>query len=164
VDLNAPAGLQRDETGDPGEVESRDYLVVQEGSAKFGIPIEDVREIIRVPVDISGDSRLLYQGGEIDVIDFAGGAEEGGGNEGPPRLVVLRTDPLVALLIPQVVGIWSLKGSEISPTVRFPVEGPVGRSLTGVVRVEGEMVFLLDASRIVMGAGELGRPQQAGRE
>ncbi|MHC4601379.1 MAG: chemotaxis protein CheW [Planctomycetota bacterium] len=153
MDLDAPAGGPEGTIGRLEGAEPKSHLVVGDGEVKYGIPLDAIEEVLRVPAELSRREALRFRGRDLRVEDLGGepGPADPEG-DGPPRLLVLRSDPPVALRIPHVVGVWDLREDEASSTVRFPVGGPVGRSLKGVIRVRGEMVFLLDVAAYVAAA------------
>lgn len=126
------------------------FLVIRAHTDRFGIAIADVREVVRVPDALASGGALRYAGCDLSVVDFGGYMGDGGpsGPE-PGKIVILKGDPLRALRVTEVAGLFELEPAALSPARSMAVKGALGLSLRGVTRLKGDLVFLLDARGFV---------------
>ncbi|MHC5039376.1 MAG: chemotaxis protein CheW [Planctomycetota bacterium] len=132
----------------PGEPEN--FLVIREGPVRFGIPVQSVTEVVRVPEMFSPDTPFRYRGGEVPVLTlrgFLGGiAEDGDGTE---RLLVLRGEPATALRVSHVEGFFEIEADAIRGPENIPIRGFLRKSLRGIARSGEELIFFLDPTAIL---------------
>lgn len=129
-------------------MEGATCLVVLGGDVRFGIPILDVVEVIRVPGAYGPGAKVRYRGGEVEVADLPAHLGAGlGAGEG--RLVVLKEPGRSALRVAGVEGIFDVPAGLKAPGGRWPVAGPLGAALRGVARRGPDIVYLLDAGAFV---------------
>jgi hypothetical protein len=138
-------------------------LVGTLGDVRIGLPLADLREVLRAPGDGPGGAAFPYRGGTLPVVDLA--ARMGIEAPGPfprARVLVLRRPDPVGVRISAVEGIAEVSTDSIVPASRVRGPGPGGDALRGLVRIGGRMVTLLVADALAAMAGETEAPRGRG--
>jgi purine-binding chemotaxis protein CheW len=133
------------------------------GDVSYAVPIAVVREIANpldtvalphAPRSVVGVAH--YRGEVIPVLDMRlrFGLPPAEATRKTKWLVVVSVDRVVALVVDSVTDVFGTAGAELSPAP--PLGGGEDlRSITGVTRYDGRMVFVLDTTRFKEEAAHL---------
>lgn len=133
------------------------------GDETFGLPISAVREIVRVP-DITAvpnapahiEGVINLRGRIVFVVDLRKrfGRSDTAPNKKNRILIVGLEDRIIGLIVNSASEVLKIPPSEIeAPAGLFQEDGP--QFITGVGKLNGRLVLLLDLRKILKG-GELG--------
>lgn len=149
--------LRAEEQGAAGQApfEIRQYVAFMLGEVEYGIPILQCREIVRLgvvtripeaPVQVRGVVNL--RGHVVPAIDTRRclGLEPAAPTARSRLLVVELSGRLFGLIVDRVARILRLTTAQVAAAM-----APEGGSATGVANVEGALVHLLDAERVLRG-------------
>lgn len=149
-----------------GRQEAAAFVVFRLGQEEFGLPIDAVAEVARVPAQVTRVPRMPrfleglanLRGEVLPVVDLRRrfGMPAGGG-AGQRMLVVRAGDHRAGLIVDAVHEV--LRTSLAAIQAPPELAGAVGRLVNGVVSADGPMVLLLDPTELLTGAErrDLGR-------
>ncbi len=127
----------------------------QVGDVRYAVPIAVVREIIsplplvslpHAPAQVAGVTH--YRGDVIPVLDLRVrfGLQAAAPTRRTKWLVVVSAEQLVALIVDAVTEVFGTPGSALAPAPPLG-QGEDARSIAGVTRYDGGLVFVLDTFR-----------------
>ena len=145
-------------TGDNIIQDTKQFIRFKVGSEVYGVPIDEVQEIIRKPeiTPLPGSQSFIkgiinLRGHIIPVIDMRERlkAEQSQNNEASVRVIVtLINEKFIGLIVDSVSQVLVLKKSEIEEPPEI-INGLAKEFIIGIGKTKEEMIIILKLSRIL---------------
>jgi purine-binding chemotaxis protein CheW len=158
---SAPASAPAS-AADPGVTSTTAYCTFELGDLLFGVPVLTVQEVIRsqqmthVPLAIPMVKGLINLRGQVvTAIDLRTRLGLGALESGEPMNVVVRTEEgAVSLLVDMIGDVLEPTDAsfEASPDT---IDGELATVVTGVYKLDGRLLLVLDVARCLDAAGVL---------